>query len=141
MDNQLGEFKWQKDQDISTGHGDSFRCLPGGLGGQLQVGEYWGSMESGRTVNAGAWLATEAFTQGRTSLNILLCLDKRLVVAYINHKGGTHSNSLPLLAVGFEQRDCPESQTSTRYQECASRSNVEGISGSHGLEVVSHSIQ
>ena len=96
-------------------------------GGQIQVGEYWGSMELGRTDNAhqlaGApsSLACYRSLYTREDKYEYLYLSGQPVGGSIyKTTGGTRSNSLSLLAVqfwqwAFEQGDCPEGQTSTRY--------------------------
>ena len=47
----------------------------------------------------GAWYATQALIQERENLTILLWIDKKSAVAYINHMGGTHSSQLANLTI------------------------------------------
>ena len=71
----------------------------------VKIGGAWNSKEVTLHINClellAAWYATQAFVQERTNQTILLWLDNRSAVAYINHMGGTHSSNLADLAIQF----------------------------------------
>lgn len=71
----------------------------------VKIGGAWNSKELTLHINClellAARYATQAFVQERTNQTILLWIDNRSAVAYINHMGGTHSSSLADLAIQF----------------------------------------
>ena len=71
----------------------------------MRIGGAWNSKEQIIHMNCqellAAWYATQAYVQVRTNLTILLWIDNRSAMAYINHMGGTHSSSLADLAIQF----------------------------------------
>lgn len=110
-------------------------------------------MESGRTVNAhqlaGATCSLACYRSlyTREDTSEHPNSPEQPVGGSIYQPHGGHPFQQPVslgssvLAVGFEQRDCPESQASTRYQELNVKGTCTCTSGSHYLEVVSHNIR
>ena len=77
----------------------------GATSGEVRIGGAWNSRELALHIKClellGAWYATRALVQEKQNLTVLLWLDNRSAVAYINHMGGTHSSNLANLAIQF----------------------------------------
>ena len=111
-------------------------CWGGDKSKSVNIGGAWNWEEQTMHINwlelRAAWLATEAFTQGKTSMNIFICLDNRSAVAYIKPQGApvptaclswqfSFGNGLLNREIVLKARHLPGINW-----ECAGRSNVEG---------------
>ena len=102
------EGEWTNHQTQAPRYDDIHQCLNVGVGSHIGECEDWGAWNNKEFtlhINClellAAWYMTQAFVQLRTYLTVLLWLVNRLVVAYINHMGGTHSSNLADLAIQF----------------------------------------
>lgn len=91
-------FEWESFSPTRPLFGDREPCLKGRLGFSLQLREYWGPVESVRTVSpyklprtAGRLLAIECFAKDRRNVHIRLLMDNVTALTFINKIGGTKS--------------------------------------------------
>ena len=65
---------------------------------EMRAGGPWQRVQKIQHINMlelkGAFLALQTFAATKNSIHILLRLDNRTAIAYINQKGGTHSKPL-----------------------------------------------
>ena len=65
---------------------------------EIHTGGPWGAQERAEHINLlelkAAFLALQTFASHRSGLHILLLIDNITAIAYINHKGGTQSQTL-----------------------------------------------
>ena len=87
------------------------------------------------------FLATQTFAGKSNNLTILVQIDNKSAMTYVNKRGGTHSASLTQYSVVtvvmvYGEKDQPGSRTHTRSREHSGRRRVIEASRQMGLEAI-----
>ena len=99
VDTEHRTLQWKPCHDPSTRSHDLHGCVKTGMGCSLRKSASEREMVSYRETSThlelkGAFLAIQALLKNKRSMTVSLNMDNSSAVAYINHKGGTHSPQL-----------------------------------------------
>ena len=109
VDTEHRTLQWKPCHDPSTRSHDLHGCAKTGMGCNLRQSaserEIWSATEKLLHINIlelkGAFLAIQALLKNKRSMTVSLNMDNSSAVAYINHKGGTHSPQLLYLTLAL----------------------------------------
>ena len=113
MDSRSKKDQWTTNSTTSSKSSNHVRCLINRMGCNLSEHEYRGILDkTGENVPhkhtrtegslplfQAAFLALQTFAARFSNGHILLLIDNTTAIAYINHKGGTHSQALSNLTI------------------------------------------